>query len=152
MSAQPNYHKTLFACYFGFITQAIAANFAPLLFLTFKNTYDISLDRIAVIPLAFFLTQLFTDLAAAKFVDRIGYRACVVASQALSAAGLALLALLPDVMPSPFVGILVAVVLYAIGSGLIEVLISPIVEACPFENKEGTMSFCTRSTAGAPWA
>ena len=140
MSAQPNYRKTLFSCYFGFITQAIAANFAPLLFLTFKNTYDISLDRIAMIPLAFFLTQLFTDLAAAKFVDRIGYRACVVASQALSAAGLALLALLPDVMPSPFVGILVAVVLYAIGSGLIEVLISPIVEACPFENKEGTMS------------
>ena len=140
MSAQPNYRKTLFACYFGLITQAIAANFAPLLFLTFKNTYDISLDRIAVIPLAFFLTQLFTDLAAAKFVDRIGYRACVVASQALSAAGLALLALLPDVMPSPFAGILVAVVLYAIGSGLIEVLISPIVEACPFENKEGTMS------------
>ena len=140
MSAQPNYRKTLFACYFGFITQAIAANFAPLLFLTFKNTYNISLDRIAVIPLAFFLTQLFTDLAAAKFVDRIGYRACVVASQALSAAGLALLALLPDVMPSPFAGILVAVVLYAIGSGLSEVLISPIVEACPFENKEGTMS------------
>ena len=140
MSAQPNYRKTLFSCYFGFITQAIAANFAPLLFLTFKNTYDISLDRIAMIPLAFFLTQLFTDLAAAKFVDRIGYRACVVASQALSAAGLALLALLPDVMPSPFVGILVAVVLYAIGSGLIEVLISLIVEACPFDNKEGTMS------------
>lgn len=140
MTTYPNYKKTLFACYLGFITQAIAANFVPLLFLTFKSTYTISLDKIALIPMVFYFTQLLTDLAATKFVDRIGYRTCVVSSQILSAIGLALLAFLPELLPSPFIGILVSVVLYAIGSGLIEVLISPIVEACPFENKDGVMS------------
>ena len=140
MTAQPNYRKTLLACYLGFITQAITANFAPLLFLTFKDTYGIPLEKIALIPMAFFMTQLLIDFAATKFVDRIGYRTCVVCSQVLSAVGLALLAVLPEVLPDPFIGILIAVVLYAMGAGLIEVLISPIVEACPFENKAGVMS------------
>jgi len=140
MTAQPNYRKTLLACYLGFITQAISANFAPLLFLTFKDTYGIPLEKIALIPMAFFMTQLLIDFAATKFVDRIGYRTCVVCSQVLSAVGLVMLAVLPEVLPDPFIGILIAVVLYAMGAGLIEVLISPIVEACPFENKAGVMS------------
>ncbi len=140
MSKELNYKKTLIACYLGFVTQAISANFAPLLFLTFKGTYGITLEKIALIPLVFYLTQLLIDLAATKFADKIGYRICVVLSQVLSAVGLALLAILPEILPSAFIGILIAVVLYAIGSGLIEVLVSPIVEACPFENKEGTMS------------
>ena len=140
MTKQPNYRKTLLACYLGFITQAIAANFVPLLFLTFKNTYGIPLEKIALIPMVFYFTQLLIDLAATKFADKIGYRICVVVSQVVSAVGLALLAFLPEVLPSPFIGILIAVVFYAIGSGLIEVLVSPIVEACPFENKEGMMS------------
>ncbi|MBE5779645.1 MAG: MFS transporter [Clostridiales bacterium] len=140
MTAQPKYRKTLLACYLGFITQAITANFAPLLFLTFRDSYGIPLEKIALIPMAFFMTQLLVDFAATKFVDRIGYRTCVVCSQVLSAVGLALLAVLPDVFPDPFVGILISVVLYAVGAGLIEVLISPIVEACPFENKDGMMS------------
>ena len=140
MTAQSKYRKTLLACYLGFITQAITANFAPLLFLTFKDTYGIPLEKIALIPMAFFLTQLLIDFAATKFVDRIGYRTCVVCSQVLSAVGLALLAVLPEVLPDPFTGILIAVVLYAMGAGLIEVLISPIVEACPFDNKDGVMS------------
>ena len=135
-----NYQKTLIACYLGFITQAISANFAPLLFLTFKSTYGISLEMIALIPMVFYLTQLLVDLGATKFADVIGYRTCVVVSQVVSAAGLVLMAFLPDILPDPFVGILIAVVLYAIGSGLIEVLVSPIVEACPFENKAGVMS------------
>ena len=140
MTAQSKYRKTLLACYLGFITQAITANFAPLLFLTFKDTYGIPLEKIALIPMAFFLTQLLIDFAATKFVDRIGYRTCVVCSQVLSAVGLALLAVLPEVLPDPFTGILIAVVLYAMGAGLIKVLISPIVEACPFDNKDGVMS------------
>ncbi len=140
MTGQKSYKKTLVACYLGFVTQAISANFAPLLFLTFKDTYRITLDRIALIPLVFYLTQLLVDLAATKFADKIGYRACVVASQVLSSAGLVLMAILPEILPVPFVGILISVVLYAIGSGLIEVLVSPIVEACPFENKDGMMS------------
>lgn len=140
MIKQKNYRKTLTACYFGFVTQAISANFTPLLFLTFKANYGISLEKIAMIPLAFYLTQLFVDFAATKFADKIGYRACVVASQLLSSAGLILMAVLPELMSVPFAGIIISVVLYAIGSGLIEVLVSPIVEACPFENKDGMMS------------
>lgn len=140
MIKQKNYKKTLVACYLGFVTQAISANFAPLLFLTFKSTYGITLKKIAMIPLVFYLTQLLIDLAATKFADKIGYRTCVVASQVLSAVGLVLMAILPEVLPIPFIGILISVVLYAVGSGLIEVLVSPIVEACPFENKDGMMS------------
>ena len=140
MAMQKNYRKTRIACYLGFVTQSISANFTPLLFLTFKSDYGITLDKIALIPLVFYLTQLLVDLAATKYADKIGYRACVVASQVISAAGLVLMAILPELLPSPFAGILLSVVLYAIGSGLIEVLVSPIVEACPFENKEGTMS------------
>ena len=140
MTENRKYQKTLAACYLGFITQAIAANFAPLLFLTFQNTYGISLEKIALIPVVFYLTQLFIDLGATKFADKIGYRICVVTSQVVSAAGLVLLAILPEILPLPFLGILIAVIFYAVGSGLVEVLVSPIVEACPFENKDGRMS------------
>lgn len=137
---KPDYQKTLRACYLGYVTQAICANFAPLLFLTFQNTYRISLSEIALIPTVFFLTQLLIDLAATEFVDRIGYRICVLAAHLLSTAGLVMLAFLPDLLPAPFPGILISVMVYAVSSGLIEVLISPIVEACPFENKESRMS------------
>ena len=135
-----NYKKTLIACYLGFVTQAIAANFAPLLFLTFHNNYNISLGKIALISSVFFTTQLIVDILCARFADTIGYRNCVVGSQLLSAVGLIGLAFLPQVIPDPFAGIIISTVLYAIGSGLTEVLVSPIVEACPFEHKEAAMS------------
>ena len=135
-----NYGKTLRACYLGFVTQAIAANFAPLLFLKFHNDYGIPLGQIALISTVFFLTQLIMDLLCAKFVDRIGYRICVVVSSLCFSAGLAGLAILPELFGSPFAGILTSVVIYAIGSGLLEVLGSPIVEACPFDHKEAVMS------------
>ncbi|MBP1584080.1 MAG: MFS transporter [Lachnospiraceae bacterium] len=135
-----DYRKTKTACYLGFVTQAVAANFAPLLFLRFHNDYGISLGNIALISAVFFFTQLLVDLFCAKFVDRIGYRISVVMSEITSAAGLIGLAFLPDILPSAFAGILISVTIYAIGSGLIEVLVSPIIEACPFENKEATMS------------
>lgn len=134
------YRKTLIACYLGFITQAITANFVPLLFLTFHRTYQISLGKIAFISTVFFFTQLLVDLFCAKYVDKIGYRRSVVVSEVLSGVGLIGLAVLPELLPSPYVGILVSVMIYAIGSGLIEVLGSPIVEACPFDNKESVMS------------
>ena len=134
------YRKTLLACYLGFVTQAIAANFAPLLFLKFHSDYGIPLGQIALISTVFFLTQLIMDVLCAKFVDRIGYRVCVVASSLCFSAGLAGLAFLPELFPSPFAGILTSVVIYAVGSGLLEVLGSPIVEACPFEHKESVMS------------
>ena len=106
METRPNYRRTLKACYLGFVTQAISANFAPLLFLTFRSQYGISLDRIALIPTLFFFTQLITDFICAKFVDRIGYRFSVVLSEVLSSVGLIGMACLPELLPDPFVGIL----------------------------------------------
>ena len=135
-----NYKKTLTACYLGFITQAICANFAPLLFLMFHNVYQIPLGQIALISTVFFLTQLIVDILCSYFADKIGYRNCVVASELCAAAGLIGLAFLPDLLPNPLTGIIASVIVYAIGSGLIEVLCSPIVEACPFDNKEAVMS------------
>ena len=135
-----NYKKTLTACYLGFITQAIRANFAPLLFLMFHNVYQIPLGQIALISTVFFLTQLIVDILCSYFADKIGYRNCVVASELCAAAGLIGLAFLPDLLPNPLTGIIASVIVYAIGSGLIEVLCSPIVEACPFDNKEAVMS------------
>lgn len=135
-----NYKKTLIACYLGFITQAITANFAPLLFLKFHKDYAIPLGKIAMISTMFFLTQLIVDVLCAKYVDRIGYRKSVVASEVCSVAGLVGLAFLPELFQDSFIGIIISVIVYAIGSGLIEVLVSPIVEACPFEHKEAAMS------------
>lgn len=135
-----NYRKTVIACYLGFVTQAITANFAPLLFLTFHNNYSIPLGKIALISSVFFVTQLIVDVLCAKFADKIGYRRCVVGSQLMSAVGLIGLAFLPELLPDPFAGIIISTVIYAVGSGLTEVLVSPIVEACPFEHKEAAMS------------
>ena len=140
MKTKDKYKKTLLACYLGFITQSIAANFAPLLFLTFHKSFGIPLGKIALISTAFYITQLIVDVICAKFVDKIGYRVCAVASEITSALGLIGLAFLPYILPDPFVGIIISVIVYAIGSGLIEVLGSPIVEACPFEHKEAVMS------------
>lgn len=140
MMKEKNYGKTLITCYLGFITQAITANFAPLLFLTFHKEYGISFGKIALISTVFYVTQLLVDLCCAQFVDRIGYRKSVVGSQILSAVGLVGLAFLPEYLPNHFVGIIISVVVYAVGSGLIEVLVSPIVEACPFDNKDSVMS------------
>ncbi len=140
MPPKKKYRKTLTACYLGFITQAICANFVPLLFMVFHESYGISFGNLALISTTFFFTQLIVDLICARAVDRIGYRACIIAAEITSGAGLATLAILPDIMPSPFTGILICVVVYAIGSGLTEVLASPIVEACPFENKDAMMS------------
>ncbi len=137
---QKNYRRTLKACYLGFITQAIAANFAPLLFLKFHADYGISLGRIALISTAFYFTQLVVDVFCARFVDKIGYRKSVVASEVASVLGLVGLAFIPDLCADPFAGIIACVIVYAIGSGLIEVLCSPIVEACPFDHKEAVMS------------
>lgn len=135
-----SYKRTLTACYLGFVTQAISANFAPLLYLTFHRSYGIPLGRIAIISTVFFLTQLVVDILCARYVDWIGYRKCILASCLCSAGGLMGLAVLPELLGSPFWGILLSAVVYAVGSGLIEVLCSPIVEACPFQRKEAVMS------------
>ena len=140
MKNNSKYKKTLLAGYMGFVTQAISANFIPLLYITFQKTYNLSLTQIALISATFFFTQLIVDFVCAKAVDKIGYRPCIITAQITSAAGIAGLTFLPDILPSAYCGIIICVIIYAVGSGLIEVLCSPIIEACPFENKEGTMS------------
>ena len=136
---KPTYKTTVFACFVGYIVQAIVNNFAPLLFITFQNTYDIPLSQITLLVTINFGVQLTVDLFSTLFVDKIGYRTSIVLAQGFSAAGLILLTVLPEVMP-PFAGILTAVIVYAIGGGIIEVLISPIMESCPTDNKEKAMS------------
>ncbi len=140
MAKKNKYSITLRACYLAFITQAITANLAPLLFLRFHKEFGISLGRIAVIPIAFFITQLIVDVICATLVNRIGYRTTIIFSEIFAGLGLIGLANLPFILPDPFTGILISAVIYAVGSGLIEVLASPIVEACPFENKASVMS------------
>ena len=134
------YNKTITACFVGYIVQAIINNFVPLLFLTFQRTYDIPLSQITLLVTFNFGVQLLVDLLAIGFVDRIGYRVSMVMAHVLSAAGLILLTILPELFFSPFVGILISVMVYAVGGGLLEVLVSPVVEACPSDNKEKAMS------------
>ncbi|NLB90926.1 MAG: MFS transporter [Clostridiales bacterium] len=131
---------TIYACYTGYIVQAIINNFIPLLFITFQNSYGISLSKITLLISLNFMTQLVVDMLAPLFVDKIGYRASAVAAHGFAGAGLFLLTLLPDLLADPFTGLVIAVMVYAIGGGLLEVLISPIVEALPTDNKEKAMS------------
>lgn len=140
MQLNGNYNHTVYACFIGYVTQAIVNNFVPLLFLTFQSAYGISLNKITFLITLNFAVQLAVDLLSAKFVDRIGYRICVVSAHIFAAAGLAGLALFPLILPDPYIGLLISVICYAIGGGIIEVLVSPIVEACPTNKKEAAMS------------
>lgn len=133
-----SYNHTIYAGYLGYVTQAIVNNFAPLLFLTFARQFGLGLDRIALITTVNFSVQLLVDLTSARLIDRIGYRVSAVAAHVFAAAGLCSLAVLPYALS--YAGILISVVLYAVGGGLIEVLVSPIVEACPTKKKEAAMS------------
>ena len=134
------YHKTIYACFLGYIVQAIVNNFVPLLFLTFEETYQIPLSRITLLVTINFAVQLLVDLLAIGFVDRIGYRVSILIAHIFSAGGVLLLTVLPDRCSEPFVGLLIAVIIYATGGGLLEVLVSPIIEPCPTDNKEAAMS------------
>lgn len=137
---QPDYRRTVTACFIGYIVQAIVNNFVPLLFVMFQQSYAVSLSGITALITVNFMIQLTVDLLSAWVVDRIGYRACTFIAHSLSALGLVLLTILPECFPDPFVGILLSVAVYAVGGGLLEVIVSPIVDACPSENKEKAMS------------
>lgn len=134
------YQKTIYACFTGYIVQAIVNNFVPLLFLTLQSAYNIPLSKITMLVTINFGLQLLIDLASVTFVDRIGYKASMLLAHVCAAVGLILLAFLPELTPDPFAGIFISVMLYAVGGGLLEVLLSPVVEACPTEHKEKTMS------------
>lgn len=139
MKISKNYNMTIKASYVGYVTQAIVCNFAPLLYVSFNRDFGLSLSQISAVSAINFFIQLVVDGLSTKFVDRIGYRISVVAAHAFAAAGLVALGVLPYIMP-PFTGILIAILIYGSGSGLIEVLVSPIVEACPTPRKEAAMS------------
>lgn len=130
------YHKTITACFVGYIVQAVVNNFTPLLFLFFQKNYCIPLSQITLLVTFNFGIQLLVDLLSVGLIDKIGYRASMIIAHALSAAGLILLTVLPEILPTPFIGILTAVMIYAVGGGLLEVLVSPVVEACPSGNME----------------
>ncbi len=134
------FKHTVYASYIGYITQAIVNNLAPLLFIIFRDSLGISLRKITLLVTVNFFVQLFVDFASTKFVDKIGYQTCIIAAHIFSAAGIAGMAVFPSIMGNAFAGLLISVVLYAVGGGLIEVLISPIVEACPTDNKASVMS------------
>lgn len=140
MPHSKNCQKTMYACFIGYIVQAVVNNFVPLLFVVFQDSYHIPLSQITALITINFLIQLGVDLLSAGVVDKLGYRTCVLLAHGCAAVGLVLLAFLPDLLPNPFAGILIAVGIYAVGGGLIEVLISPILEACPTKNKEKAMS------------
>lgn len=131
---------TLYACFIGYVVQAIVNNFVPLLFLTFHNRYGIPMTQITLLITFNFGLQLLVDILSVSFVDRIGYRASMIIAHICAVAGFIFLAVLPDILGSAFAGLLIAVAVYAVGGGLLEVLVSPIVEACPTENKEKAMS------------
>lgn len=135
-----DHRKTMYACFIGYIVQAIVNNFAPLLFVKFQSSYGITLEKITLLITVNFMIQLCIDLASAYFIDRIGYRASAVLAHIFAAAGLVLLTVLPDALPDAYAGILISVAVYAVGGGLLEVIISPIIEACPTDNKEKAMS------------
>ena len=136
----PGYQSTIKACFIGYIIQAIVNNFAPLLFLIFQSTYNIPLSKITLLITFNFFVQLCVDMLSAGFIDKIGYRTAIILAHVLSALGLVSLAVLPGMLPNAFAGLLIAVMIYAVGGGLLEVLVSPIVEACPTDNKETAMS------------
>ena len=135
-----NYKKTMYACFIGYIVQAIVNNFVPLLFVTFQNSYNISLSQVTSLITVNFIIQLLIDMLSAGFIDKIGYRASAVTAHVFAASGLILLTVLPELLPDSFSGIIISVVIYAVGGGLLEVLVSPIIEACPTDNKEKAMS------------
>lgn len=140
MNIRKNYKHTLAAGYISFITQAIINNFTPLLFVTFQKDWGITLGQLAALSTYNFMVQLAADLVSARYVDKIGVRRAMVFAHICGFLGLSGLGIFPYITPDPNHGLFIAITLYAIGGGLIEVLASPIIESCPTKNKAAHMS------------
>ena len=134
------YRHTLIACYIGYLTQALVINFPPLLFLTFQREYGLTLSMVSALISITFITQLSMDALASVFMKHISYRAAAIAAHVFAAAGMIAMALLPTLLPSPFAALCISMVIASIGGGLTEVIISPMAEACPTDDKSGGMS------------
>lgn len=140
MEKTQNFKNTVFACYRGYITQGIVNNLSPLFFVLFQNKFGISYSLISALILCNFVTQVITDMLSVKYVDRIGYRKSAVIAHALAFLGLVMQGTLPNVLPAPYVGLVLATIVNGVGGGLIEVIISPIVDSCPGDAKASAMS------------
>lgn len=140
MEKTQNFKSTVFACYRGYITQGIVNNLSPLFFVLFQNKFGISYSLISALILCNFVTQVITDMLSVKYVDRIGYRKSAVIAHALAFSGLVMQGTLPNVLPAPYVGLVLATIVNGVGGGLIEVIISPIVDSCPGDAKASAMS------------
>lgn len=134
------YKHTTYACYRGYITQAIINNLLPLFFFIFHTSFNINYEQLGFLIIANFTTQLIADIWATKYADRVGYRKCMVAAHGLGFIGFLLLGILPLILSNPYTGLIISVIVYAFGGGLLEVIVSPIIEALPNKNKEGSMS------------
>lgn len=151
------YKTTLLACFIGYIVQSAVVTFAPLLFIQFQHEYGLTLTQLSVLVTLTFAIQICGDIIVPRFIHLVGHKKGLVAANVFAATGFTLLSFLPDAMPDPFYGILISVLCYSLGASLIEVLVSPVAEACPTKNKEATMSilhsfFCWGSvlvTAGS---
>jgi len=140
MTQAGNYRPTIRAAFLGYVVQAVVNNFVPLLFIRIQDEFGIPLAQITLLITFNFGLQLLIDLLSTPFIEKIGYRASMLLSNACVILGLVLLTFLPSLTANPFAGILISVCVYAVGGGLQEVLVSPIVEACPTDNKETVMS------------
>ena len=136
-----NFGVTKFACYVGYVVQAIINNFLPILFIALQDNYKFTYEQLAHLIAINFIAQIFTDILTPKVVTKIGYKRAAVICQGVSALGLMLMGILPNVMSNTYLGIMISIVVYACGSGLIEVIISPIIENLPIDNKSGNMAF-----------
>ena len=135
-----NYKHTITACFIGYVVQAIVCNYAPLLFVSWEQEFNISIAQLTVVVTLTFFTQIAVDLISAKYAERVGYRRSLIISHLCAFTGFILLGILPYMMSNAFAGIIISVIIYSVGSGILEVLISPVVEACPTDNKAGAMS------------
>lgn len=140
MAQSSNFKKTIFACYRGYITQGIVNNLSPLFFVIFQDHFGIDYMLISALILCNFITQVITDVLAVRYVDRIGMRRAAVLAHVLAFSGLAMQGILPNILPAPYIGLVIATVINGIGGGLIEVIISPIVDSCPGDAKASAMS------------
>lgn len=134
------YTSTKIACYTGYFVQAIINNLAPLFYVIFQEEFGINYTKISWLIMLNFVTQLVVDIVSVKAIEKLGYRVSIVAAHVFSAVGLFLLGALPRMMDNHYLGIVIPIIIYATGSGLIEVLVSPIVEGLPLQNKSGEMS------------
>ena len=130
---------TLFACYFGYITQAIINSLLPLLFVTLQHQFSLSVSQIGFMVSYNFIMQILVDLFAAKYADSIGYRRCMIWAHITAAVGIAGLGFFPFVLSDPYIGLLICVTISAVGGGLIEALVGPIVQALPLQRKESAI-------------